>query len=174
MLNKLFIYLVLLCFQEHSSSRYAITYTNAVTASIIQAGFKLIGMYSFNIQIFSDSDFLPGYITNYDFSLSAAGEAEKTFNETPKTLVEDQLAGNNNGQENNEIAKSTAADIKQQPSTSSNAAVNPSKQGSAALSRRLLSRSKSILPQSKFVYFQKLNRATITKEKSRENKSQKS
>ena len=37
----------------------AIAYTNAVTQSNIQAGFKSTGIYLFNIQIFSSSDFLP-------------------------------------------------------------------------------------------------------------------
>ena len=124
----------------------AIAYTNAVTPSNIQAGFKLTGIYLFNSQIFSDSDFFPKYVTDYDFSLAAVGEAETSFNEIPKSLLEDLLAGNDDNQKNNEIAKSTAADKEQQPSASSDAAVTSSKQGSAALSSQLLSRSKSISP----------------------------
>ena len=48
-------------------------------------------------------------------------------NKTPENLLKDQFFGNDDSQENNEIANSTAADIEQQPSTSSDAAVNPSK-----------------------------------------------
>ena len=95
----------------------AIAYTNAVTQSNIQAGFKSTGIYSFNSQIFFDSDFLPGYVTNHDLLLPAAGEAGTTCNKTPENLLKDQLFGNDNSQENNKIANSTAADIEQQPST---------------------------------------------------------
>ena len=72
--------------------------------------------------------------------MAAAGEAGTTFNKTPENLLKDQLF------RNNEIANSTAANIEQQPSTSSDAAVNPSKQGSEALSSPLFSRSESISP----------------------------
>ena len=90
----------------------AIAYTNAATPSNIQAGFKSTGIYSFNSQIFSDLDFLPGYVTDHDILLPAAGEAGTTSNKTPENLLKDQLFGNN------EIANSTAANIEQQPSTS--------------------------------------------------------
>ena len=83
----------------------AIAYTNAVTPSNIQAGFESTETYSFNSQIFSDSDFLPGYVTNHDILLPAAGEARTTSNKTPKNLLKDQLFGNN------EVANSTAANI---------------------------------------------------------------
>ena len=83
---------------------------------------------------------MPGYVTDHDILLPAAGEAGTTSNKTPENVLKDRLFGNN------EIANSTAANIEQQPSTSSDAAVNPSKQGSEALSSRLFSRSKSILP----------------------------
>ena len=83
---------------------------------------------------------MPGYVTDHDLLLPAAGEARTTSNKTPENLLKDQLFGNN------EIANSTAADIEQQPSTSSDATVNPSKQGSEALSSPLFSRSESISP----------------------------
>ena len=83
---------------------------------------------------------MPGYVTDHDLLLAAAGEAGTTFNKTPENLLKDQLF------RNNEIANSTAANIEQQPSTSSDAAVNPSKQGSEALSSPLFSRSESISP----------------------------
>ena len=83
---------------------------------------------------------MPGYATDHDILLPAAGEAGTTSNKTPENLLKDQLFGNN------EIANSTVADIEQQPSTSSDAAVNPSKQGSEALSSPLFSRSESISP----------------------------
>ena len=118
----------------------AIACTNAVTPSNIQAGFQSTGIYAFNSQIFSDSDFLPGYVTDHELLLPAAGEAETTSNKTLENLLEDRLFGNN------EVANSTVADIEQQPSTLSHAAVNPSKQGSEALSSPLFSRSESILP----------------------------
>ena len=72
--------------------------------------------------------------------MPATGEAGTTSNKTPENLSKDQLFGNN------KIANSTAADIEQQPSTSSDAAVNPSKQGSEVLSSPLFSRSESISP----------------------------
>ena len=83
---------------------------------------------------------MPEYITDHDLLLPAAGEAGRTSYKTPKNLLKDQLF------ENNEIANSTAADIEQQPSTSSNTPVNPSKQGSEALSSPLFSRSEIISP----------------------------
>ena len=64
-----------------------IAYTNAVTRSNIQAGFKSIGIYTFDSQIFSDSDFLPGYVVDHDLLLPAAGEAETTSNKTPENLL---------------------------------------------------------------------------------------
>ena len=118
----------------------AIAYANAVTPSNIQAGLKSTGIYPFNSQIFSDLDFLPGYVTDHNLLLPAAGEAGTTSNKTPENLLKDQLFGNN------EIANSTAAYIEQQPSASSDVAVNPSKQGSGALSSPLFSRSESISP----------------------------
>ena len=110
-----------------------IAFTNAVTPSNIQAGFKSTEIYPFNSQIFSDSDFLPQYVTDHDLLLPAAGEAETNSNKTPKNVLQDRVFGNN------EIANNTAADIEQKPSTSSVAAVNPSKQGSEALSSMLFS-----------------------------------
>ena len=117
-----------------------IAYTNAVTPSNIQAGFKSTVIYPFNSQIFSDSDFLPKYVTDHDLLLPAAEEAGMTFNKTPENLLKDQLF------ENNKIANSIAANIEEQPSTSSDAAVNPSKQGSEALSSPLFSKLESISP----------------------------
>ena len=61
---------------------------------------------------------MPEYVTDHDLLLPAAGEAGTTSNETPENLLKDQLFGNDDSQENNEIANSTAADIEQQPSTS--------------------------------------------------------
>ena len=78
-------------------------------------------------------DFLPGYVTDHDLLLPAAGETETTSNKTLENLLKDRLFGNN------EIANNTAANIEQQPSTSSDAAVNPSKQESEALSSPLFS-----------------------------------
>ena len=118
----------------------AIAYTNAVTPSNIQTGFKSTRIYPFNSQMFSDSNFLPRYVTDHDILLPTAGEAGTTSNKTPENLLKVQFFGNN------EIANSTAADMEQQPSTSSDAAVNPSKQGSEALSSPLFSRSESISP----------------------------
>ena len=69
----------------------AIAYINVVTPSNIQAGFKSTGIYSFSSQIFSDSDFLPGYVTDHDLLLPAAGEARMTSNKTPENLLKDQL-----------------------------------------------------------------------------------
>ena len=83
---------------------------------------------------------MSGYVTHYDLLLPATGEAGTTSNKTPENLLKDQLFGNN------EIANSTAANIEQQPFTSSDAAVNPSKQGSEALSSPLFSRSENISP----------------------------
>ena len=123
-----------------------IAYTNAVTPSNIQASFKSTEIYPFNSQIFSNSDFLPGYVTDHDLLLPAAGGARTTSNKTLENLLKDQLLGNDDSQENNEIANSTAANIEQQPSASSDAAVNPSKQGSEVLSNQIFSRSKSISP----------------------------
>ena len=94
----------------------SIAYTNAVTPSNIQTGFKSTGIYTFNSQIFSDLDFLPGYVTDHDLLLPAAGETGATSNKTSENLLKDQLF------ENNQIANSA------EPSTSSDAAVNlPSK-----------------------------------------------
>ena len=55
----------------------AIAYTNVVTPSNIQAGFKSTGIYPFNSQIFSDTDFLPGYATDHDILLPAAGDLSR-------------------------------------------------------------------------------------------------
>ena len=87
---------------------------------------------------------MPRYVTDHDLLLPAAEEARTTSNKTPENLLKDQLFGNDDSQENNKIANSPTADIVQQLSTSSNAAVNPSKQGSEALSSELFSRSESI------------------------------
>ena len=102
--------------------------TSAVTPSNIQAGFKSTEIYPFNSQIFSDSDFFPGCVTNHLFSLPATGEAETTSNKTPKTLLEYQLAENDDRQENNKIAKSTAVDTEQPPSKSSEPLLNKDRQ----------------------------------------------
>ena len=83
---------------------------------------------------------MPGYVTDHDLLLPAAGKEGTTSNKTPENLLKDQLF------RNNKIANSSAANIEQQPSTSSDAAVNPSKQGSEALSSQLFSRSESITP----------------------------
>ena len=117
-------------------------------------------MYPFNGQIFSDSDFLPGYVTDHELLLPAAGEAGITSNKTSENLLKHQLFGNDDSQENNEIANGT---VEQQPSTSSDAAGNSSKQGSVALSSPLCSRSGSISPVQ-VCPFSKAHRATITKE----------
>ena len=90
--------------------------------------------------MFSDSDFFPGYVTDHDILLPAAREAGTTSNKTPENSLKDQLFGNDDSQENNEITNSTAADIEQQPPTSLDAAVNPSMQGLEALSSPLFSR----------------------------------
>ena len=82
----------------------AIAYTNAVTPSNIQAGFKSTGIYSFNSQIFSNSNFFPEYVTDHNLLLPAAGEA-KTNSNKPTENLEDQLF------DNNKIANSTAIDI---------------------------------------------------------------
>ena len=118
----------------------AIAYANAVTPSNIQAGFKSTGIYPFNSQIVSDLDFLPECIIDHNHLLPAAGESGTTSNKTSENLLKDQLFGNN------KIANSAAADIEQQSFTSSNAAVNPLKQGSEALSSPLFNRSENISP----------------------------
>ena len=53
-------------------------------------------------------------MTDHDLLLPAAGEAETTSNKTPENLLEEQLFGNDNIQQNNEIANSTAAEVEQQ------------------------------------------------------------
>ena len=63
----------------------AIAYTNAVTSSNIQPGFKSTGIYSFNSQIFSNSNFFSEYVTDHNLLLPAAGEAETTSNKTTET-----------------------------------------------------------------------------------------
>ena len=63
----------------------AIAYKNALTPLNIQAGFKSTGIYPYS-QTFSDSDFLPGYETDHDLLLPAAGEAGTTSNKTPENL----------------------------------------------------------------------------------------
>ena len=78
--------------------------------------------------------------------MPVAGEVGRTSKKTPENLLKNQLFGNDDSQENNETANSTAAVIEQQPSTSSDAAVNPFKQESEALSSQLFSRSESISP----------------------------
>ena len=65
----------------------AIAYAKAVTPSNIQAGFKSTGIYPFNSQIFSHSDFLPGYVTDHDLALPTAREAAATSNETSKKVT---------------------------------------------------------------------------------------
>ena len=144
----------------------AIAYTNAVTPSNIQAGFKSTRIYPFNSQIFSDSDFLPGYATDHDILLPAAGEAGTISNKTPENLLIDQLFGND------EIANSTAANIEQQPSTSSDAAVNPSKQGSEALNSPLFSRSESISPVQVRPFPKAQPRSNNKRKRSRKRKSE--
>ena len=93
----------------------AIAYTNSVTSSNIQAGFKSIGIYPFNSQLFFDWDFFPGYVTDHNLLFPAAREAGTTSNKTPENLLKNQVFGNDDSQENNEIAKSTAVDREQQP-----------------------------------------------------------
>ena len=65
----------------------AIAYTNAVTPSHFQAGFKSTRIYPFHSQIFSDLDFLSGYVTDHELLLPAAGEVETTSNKTPENLA---------------------------------------------------------------------------------------
>ena len=77
---------------------------------------------------------LPGYVNDHNLLLPAGGEAGTTSNKNLENLLKYQLFGNDDSQENNKIANRTAADIEQQLSTSSDAAVNLSKQRSEALS----------------------------------------
>ena len=67
----------------------AIACTNAVTALTIQGGFKSTWIYLSNNQIFSDSYFFSGYVSNHHHSLPEVGEAETTSNETPETSSKD-------------------------------------------------------------------------------------
>ena len=60
---------------------------------------------------------MPEYATDHDLLSPAVAETETTSNKTTENLLEDQLFGNDDVQESNEIANSTAADIKQQLST---------------------------------------------------------
>ena len=109
---------------------------------------------------------MPGCATDHDILLPAAGEARTTSNKTPENVLKDQLFGNN------EIENSTAANIEQQPSTSSDAAVNPSKQGSEALSSPLFSKSESISPVQVRPFPKAQPRSNNKRKRSRKRKSE--
>ena len=109
---------------------------------------------------------MPGYVTNHDLLLPAAGEAGTTSNKTLENLLKDQLF------ENNQISNSTAADIEQQPSTSSDAAVNPSEQGSEALSCPSFSRLESISPVQVRPFPKAQSRNNNKRKRSRKRKSE--
>ena len=63
----------------------AIAYTNAVTPSNIQAGFKSTRIYPFNSPIFSESDFLPGYVTDHDLYCQQLEKQERLPTRLQKT-----------------------------------------------------------------------------------------
>ena len=109
---------------------------------------------------------MPGYITDHDLLLPAAGEAGTTSNKTPENLLKDQLFGNN------KIANRSDADIDQQPSTSSDAAVNSSKQGSGALNSQLFSRSENISPIQVRPFPKAQPRSNNKRKRSRKRKSE--